>query len=62
MKGWVKLDGWHEGGLGQQRDDGKGCATICKRQEGVETMPSTASGLKSAWVYRNVQLNFIDDS
>ena len=26
-----KLDGWYEGGLGQQRDDGRGCATMRER-------------------------------
>ena len=27
------LDGWCEGGLGQQRNDGGGCATISERVE-----------------------------
>ena len=29
----VRLDGWCEGGLRQQRNDGGGCATMCKRPE-----------------------------
>ena len=33
----VKLDGWCEGGLGQQRDDDGGCPTMHKRKEGVES-------------------------
>ena len=32
----VRLDGWFEGGLGQQRNDGGGCATIRERLERVE--------------------------
>ena len=36
----VRLDGWCEGGLGQQRNDGGGCATMRKRSERVES-PST---------------------
>ena len=32
----VRLDGWCEGGLGQQRNDGRGCAT-CARSERVES-------------------------
>ena len=33
----VRLDGWCEGGLRQQRNDGGGCATIMrKRSERVE--------------------------
>ena len=27
----VRLDGWHEDGLGQQKDDGGGCTTMCER-------------------------------
>ena len=27
----VRLDGWCEGGLGQQRNDSGGCVTICER-------------------------------
>ena len=33
----VRLDGWCEGGLGQQRNDGGGCATMYERQERVES-------------------------
>ena len=29
----VRLDGWCEGGLGQQRNDGGGCATMRGRSE-----------------------------
>ena len=28
-----RLDGWCEGGLGQQRDDVGGCATVRERSE-----------------------------
>ena len=31
----VRLDGWCEGGLGQQRNDGGGCATMRERSERV---------------------------
>ena len=31
----VRLDGWCEGGLRQQRNDGGGCATMRKRPERV---------------------------
>ena len=33
----VMLDGWCEGGLRQQRNDGGGCATMRKRSERVES-------------------------
>ena len=33
----VRLDGWCEGGVRQQRNDGGGCATIRERQESVES-------------------------
>ena len=33
----VRLDAWCEGGLGQQRNDGGGCATMHKRSERVES-------------------------
>ena len=33
----VRLDGWCEGGLGQQRNDGGGSASIDKRSERVES-------------------------
>ena len=33
----VGLDGWGEGGLGQQRNDGGGCATMRERSERVES-------------------------
>ena len=33
----VGLDGWCEGGLGQQRNDGGGFATMGERQERVES-------------------------
>ena len=32
----VWLDGWREGGLGQQKDDCRGGAIMRKREEGVE--------------------------
>ena len=32
----VRLDGWCEGGLGQQRNDGRGCLSMCERSEKVE--------------------------
>ena len=34
----VRLDGWCEGGLGQQRNDGGGCASIRERSERVESL------------------------
>ena len=36
----VRLDGWREDGLGQQRDDGGavGWGTMLERQEGVESL------------------------
>ena len=34
----VRLDGWCEGGLRQQRNDGGGCATMRKRPERVESL------------------------
>ena len=42
MKGFtrkteVKLDGWCEDGLGQQRNDGGGCASMRERSERVES-------------------------
>ena len=37
---WWKKDGWCEGGLGQQRNDGLGWATMRERSEVVET-PAT---------------------
>ena len=33
----VRLDGWCEGGLRQQRNDGRGCATMRERPERVES-------------------------
>ena len=33
----VRLDGWCEGGLGQQRNDGLGSATMRERPERVES-------------------------
>ena len=33
----VRLDGWCEGGLIQQRNDGGGCTTMRKRPERVES-------------------------
>ena len=33
----VRLDGWCEGALRQQRNDGGGCATMRERPEGVES-------------------------
>ena len=32
----VSLDGWCDGGLGQQRNDGGGCASIKKKPESGE--------------------------
>ena len=32
----VRLDGWCEGGLGQQRNDGGGCTSMRDRSERVE--------------------------
>ena len=31
------MDGWCEGGLGQQRNDGGGCATMQLRSERLES-------------------------
>ena len=33
----VRLDGWCEGGLWQQRNDGGGFTTMCERSEKVES-------------------------
>ena len=33
----VRLDGWCEGGLKQQKNDGGGCATMSGRSERVES-------------------------
>ena len=33
----VRLDGWCEGGLRQQRNDGGGCTTMLERSERVES-------------------------
>ena len=33
----VGMDGWCDGGLGQQRSDGGGCAAMCERPERVES-------------------------
>ena len=33
----VRLDGWCEGGLRRQRNDGGGCATMRERSERVES-------------------------
>ena len=33
----VRLDGWCEGGLRQQRNDGGGCVTMRERSERVES-------------------------
>ena len=33
----VRLDGWCEVGLGQQRNDGGGCVTMRERPERVES-------------------------
>ena len=33
----VRLDGWCEGGLRQQRNDGGGCATMSERPERMES-------------------------
>ena len=33
----VRLDGWCEGGLREQRNDGGGCATVRDRSERVES-------------------------
>ena len=34
----VRLDGWCEGGLRQQKNDGGGCATMRERPERVESL------------------------
>ena len=31
------MDGWYEGGLGQQRNDSGGCASMRERSERVES-------------------------
>ena len=33
----VRLDGWCEDGLGQQRNDGSGCMSMHERSERVES-------------------------
>ena len=33
----VRLDGWSDGGLRQQRNDGGGCATMRERSERVDS-------------------------
>ena len=33
----VRLDGWYEGGVRQQRNDGGGCAIMLERPESVES-------------------------
>ena len=33
----VRRDGWCEGGLGQQRNDGRGCMSMSERSERVES-------------------------
>ena len=33
----VRLDGWCEGGLGQQRNDGGGCTSMHERSEIVDS-------------------------
>ena len=33
----VRLDGWYEGGLRQQRNDGGGCVTMHERPESWES-------------------------
>ena len=33
----VRLDGWCEGGLGQQRNDGGGCTSMREKSERVES-------------------------
>ena len=45
----VRLDGWCKGGLGQQRNDGGGCATMHERLERVESPGAYAT----EWVSRN---------
>ena len=32
----VRLDGWCEDGLGQERNDGGSCESMCERSERVE--------------------------
>ena len=34
----VRLDGWCEGGLRQQKNDGGGCMTMRKQAERVESL------------------------
>ena len=36
MKTEVRLGGWCEGGLRQQRNDGGGCVKMCERSESGE--------------------------
>ena len=40
----VRLDGWCEGGVTQQRNDGGGCATMRKRPESVESPGTYVTG------------------
>ena len=39
----VSLDGWCEGGLRQQRNDGGGCAIMRERSERVESLGTYAT-------------------
>ena len=33
----VRLDGWCQGGLGQQRNDGGGCVSMLERSDRMES-------------------------
>ena len=39
----VRLDGWCEGGIGQQMNDGGGCASMHERSERVESPGTNVS-------------------
>ena len=41
METEFRLDGWHEGGLRQQRNDGRGCTTMRERVENSGTYVTT---------------------
>ena len=41
---WGRLDGWHEGGLGQQMNDGGCCKSMRERWERVESPGTYVTG------------------
>ena len=45
----VRLDGWCEGGLRQQRNDGGGCATMRERSERLESPVTYVTECIFAW-------------